>query len=328
MHIRYLAGALTLLALSVAPVYGQSQQPSAPTPQQEVPNAPGAAAATPGTPQFPPVDAANFTASQPTKDQVEAFLKTSWGYDTDRVWEVFAIQKTRATGVSKVQILLAEKSAPTQIANLSFFVTPDGNHLISQDTVLDFGAKPYENNYRELQQRASGPSKGASAKQFELVEFADFQCPHCKEAEPIAQKLMQDYPQAHFTFESFPLVNIHPQAYKAAASGACVFQQGGNDAFFKYADSVFAAQNDLNGQGADQALRNAVTAAGQDPDKVSACADSAAGKSAVDASMKLGNELGVDQTPLLFIDGRAVPMNAVPYDQLKKIIDWQFALDK
>jgi hypothetical protein len=31
---------------------------------------------------------------------------------------------------------------------------------------------------------------------------------------------------------------------------------------------------------------------------------------------------------MLFIDGRAVPMLAVSYDQLKTIIDYQFALDK
>jgi protein-disulfide isomerase len=179
-----------------------------------------------------------------------------------------------------------------------------------------------------LQQEANGPSRGAAGKQFMLVEFADFQCPHCKEAQPIMEKLVQDYPQAHIVFENFPLVNIHPAAYKAAVWSACVFQQGGGDAFFKYSDSVFAGQNDLGGQGAEQALRNSVIAAGLDPDKVAACADSPAGKSAVDASMKLGNDLGVDQTPWLFIDGRGLPLLQLPYDQLKKIIDWQFSEDK
>jgi protein-disulfide isomerase len=333
MQMRYLAGTMTVLALALAPVYGQSDTPSAPTPQapvpqqQEVPNAPSAASA-PGEVKFPPVEAANFTADQPTKAEVEAFLKNSWGYDTDRVWEVYSIQKTRAPGMSKVQVLLAQKASPQQIATLSFYVTPDGKHLISQDTILDFGAHPYAENLRMLQQEANGPSRGAAGKQFMLVEFADFQCPHCKEAQPIMEKLVQDYPQAHIVFENFPLVNIHPAAYKAAVWSACVFQQGGGDAFFKYSDSVFAGQNDLGGQGAEQALRNSVIAAGLDPDKVAACADSPAGKSAVDASMKLGNDLGVDQTPWLFIDGRGLPLLQLPYDQLKKIIDWQFSEDK
>jgi protein-disulfide isomerase len=230
--------------------------------------------------------------------------------------------------VSKVTVLVAEKQTPQQIANLMFFVTPDGKHLIAQDAVLDFGAHPYENNYRLLQQRADGPSRGAAAKQFELVEFGDFQCPHCKEAQSIGDKLTQDFPQAHFVFENFPLVNIHPEAYKAATWGECVAQQGGAAAFFKYADSVFAAQNDLAGQGADQALRNAANGAGADPDKVATCADSPAGKNPVDASLHLGHDLNVNETPTLFIDGRAVPMLAVSYDQLKKIVEYQFSLDK
>jgi protein-disulfide isomerase len=316
-----------LLALVVSPVLclAQAEPPSAPTPQQ-APSAP--APATAGEPQFPPVNEANFDAASPTRADVEGFLKASWGYDENRVWEVYSIEKTTAPGVSKVTVLVAEKQTPQQIANLTFFVTPDGKHLIAQDAVLDFGAKPYENNYRLLQERADGPSRGAAGKQFELVEFGDFQCPHCKDAQSIGEKLTQDFPQAHFVFENFPLVNIHPEAYKAAAWGACIAQQGGSAAFFKYADSVFDAQNALAGQGADQALRNAANAAGADPDKIAACADSAAGKNAVDASLRLGHDLNINETPMLFIDGRGVPMMAVQYDQLRKIVEYQFSLDK
>ncbi|HEY6446628.1 MAG TPA: thioredoxin domain-containing protein [Acidobacteriaceae bacterium] len=273
------------------------------------------------------MDQANFTSATPTKDAVNAFLKTTWGYDPNRVWEVFAIQKTPAEGISKVQVWVAEKPNP-QIGNFSFFVTADGKHLIAQDQILDFGARPYDGIFRTLQQRADGPSLGAAGKQFELVEFADFQCPHCKEAQPVVQQLLKDFPQAHYVFESFPLVSIHPQAFKAAAFGACVFQQGSGDAFFKYADSIFAGQSALEGQGADQALRNSVTAAGLDPDKVASCADSAETSKSVQSSMQLGADLNVDQTPWLFVNGRGLPMLQVPYDQLKKIIEWQFSLDK
>ncbi|HEX3661998.1 MAG TPA: thioredoxin domain-containing protein [Acidobacteriaceae bacterium] len=274
------------------------------------------------------MQASNFTAASPTRAEVEAFLKASWGYDENRVWEVYGVEKTLAPGVSKVIVLVAEKQNPKQIANLTFFVTPDGKHLISQEAVMDFGPRPYENNYRILQQRATGPSRGATGKQFELVEFADFECPHCREAQSVVDKLIQDFPQAHYVFENFPLVNIHPMAFKAAAFGECVDQEGGNEAFFKYANAIFAAQSELAGQGAEQALRNASTAAGTDPDKIAACAASTAGTTPVEASLKLGLDLNVNETPTLFIDGRAVPMLAVPYEQLKKIIEYQFLLDK
>lgn len=320
MQLRLPVSAMAALLMSASFGFAQSQQPpAAPSPQQEP------AQHAPQEPQLPPVVEGNFTAASPTRADVEGFLKTSWGYDTNRIYEVYAIEKTAAPGVSKVTVLIAEKHNP-QIASLTFFVTPDGRHLITQNSVLDFGAHPYENNYRILQQRATGPYRGAAAKQFELVEFADFECPHCKEVQGTAERLVQDFPQARYVFENFPLIHVHPQAFEAAAYSVCVDQVGGNAAFFKYAGAIFDAQAELAGKDPTQALRNAVTAAGQDPDKAAACAASPTAKAAVEASERLGEELNVDETPTLFIDGRAVPMG-IPYDQLKKIVEYQFSLD-
>lgn len=320
MQSRSLTCFLAAFALSASMAPAQNQPPSAPAPQ-----APAAPQAEQG-PKFPPANPSNFTATSPTKADVDGFLHATWGYDPNRVWEVFGIEKTSAPGVAKVQVLVAEKPNP-QVQSLAFFVTPDGKHLILQNELLDFGPHPYDGIFHTLEQRANGPSLGAKEKQFLLVEFADFQCPHCKEAEPVVQNLLKDFPQAHYVFDSFPLVNVHPKAFEAAAYGACVNQQGGSDAFFKYADSIFAGQDALNGQGADQALRNSVTAAGLDPDKVAACAATDATKNAVHESMQLGLDLNVNETPWLFIDGRGLPMLAVPYEQLKKIIAWQFEED-
>lgn len=323
MQFRILVCAAAALMIAAPAVWAQNEAPSAPTPQ---PTAPQAGAPAGGEAQFPPESAANFTAATPTKAEVEAFLKATWGYDTNRRWDVWKIEKTAAPGVSKVTVLLAERHSP-QIASLTFFVTPDGKHLITENSVLDFGAHPFEENYRVLQQRANGPWKGAASKQFELVEFADFECPHCKDAQPIAAKLVQDFPQARYVFEMFPLVNVHPKAFEAAAYGECVNEAGGNAAFFKYASAIFDAQAELAGQDPEQALRNAATAAGEDPDKMAACAASPATKAAVNASEKLGLDLNVDETPTLFIDGRAVPMTGLSYEQLKTIIQYQFSLD-
>lgn len=286
---------------------------------------PGAPA--PAGPTFPPTGAANFTAPQPTKADVNAFLHTSWGYDPNRVWEVYSIEKTVATGISKVIVIVGEKPHP-QTQELSFFVTPDGHHLIAQNAIMDFGPHPYAANYRTLQQRADGPSMGSKSKQFELVEFADFECPHCREAQPIVHQLVKDFPQARYVFQYFPLVTIHPMAMKAAEFAACVRQQSGDAAFFKYADAVFQAQPELEGKDGELALRNAATGVGLDADKVAACANSPAGEAPVKASLQLGSDLHVDETPTLFIDGRAVPMMGIPYPELKKIIEWQFNLDK
>ena len=206
----------------------------------------------------------------PNKDTVNAFLHEFWGYDPDRVWQIQAIQKTAAPGVSKVTVLAAQKTNP-QIGTLQFFTTPDGQHLISND-VMPFGARPFDAAHKTLQAEANGPSRGATSKDVLLVEFADFQCPHCKVAQPTVQRLLQDFPNAHFVFENLPLVSIHSESLKAAFYSVCVAKQNGNDAFFKFADLVFQNQESLTPQTSDSTLNDAATKAGADAAKVGSCA--------------------------------------------------------
>jgi protein-disulfide isomerase len=306
---------------------------AAPLHAQETGNAPETPAPAASAPQFPPVGPGNFPAAAPTRETVERFLKISWGYDTDRVWEVYSVEDSPAPNVSKVTVYVAQKSSPQQIATLVFFVTPDGKHLIANNEVLPFGAAPYVDTRRILEERAAGPSRGAADKKFEFVEFADFQCPHCKAVQPIIERLLQDFSQAHFVFENYPLISIHSEAYKAASYGVCVAQQSGDAAFFKYADAVFATQENLTPQASDAALGEAVTKAGLDPAKVGSCTYTTAGKAPVDASIKLAHDLNVNETPMLFVNGRQIPVGEVangelPYDKLKEIVAYQFSLDK
>lgn len=291
------------------------------------------AQAAPASP-FAPVNPANFTAASPTRETVESFLKASWGYDTDRDYQVVAIEKTPATGISRVLVQVAQKSDPQhQVQTATFLVTPDGQHLITSNLeMLNFGAHPYAETNRILEERAKGPSRGAADKKLVLVEFADFQCPHCKAAQPTIDRLLRDYPNAHFVFQNFPLVNLHSEAYKAASYGACVAQMSGNEAFFKFADATFANQDNLTPQTSDAALGDAVSKAGLDAAKVGSCTYTQAAKSAVDASVQLAQDLSVNETPSLFVNGRLLPLSAVvagqlPYDTLKHIIDYQLTLE-
>jgi protein-disulfide isomerase len=330
MQLRTSFGFLTL-ALAGSVAWSQTAPvPQAPAPQASTPQASAGPAEPSGPVSFPPVDPANFTATSPTRQTVEDFLHAFWGYDASRVWQVQAILPTQAPGVSRV-LVLVKAAAPQakdkdQIAQLSFFTLPDGKWLVA-DQLLPFGSKPFE-NYREiLKANASGPSKGAAAKDLELVEFSDFECPHCKDAQPTLQKLLADYPSAHFVHQDFPLVQIHPEALKAALHGYCVTKAGGNDAFFKYSDAVFATQSGLTPTTADETLKEAETKAGQDPAKIAACAATPEAKAAVDTSRALGERVGVNQTPTLFVNGRALPINGIPYEMLQKIIAFQANLD-
>src|ERR1700759_1792871 len=129
--------ALALLSVSA---YAQAPAAQAAPQQPEAPAAPSAAPAAPA--KLPEPDPRNFTAESPSRETVDAFLKQFWGYDENRIWQVEAIQKTQAPGVSKVTVAVAQKNNAQQSGGLTFFTTPDGKHLIADD-VLPFGAHPF-----------------------------------------------------------------------------------------------------------------------------------------------------------------------------------------
>ena len=287
------------------------------------PAAPAPQAGT-GQVSFPKVDLKNFTADSPTVDEVNSFLKSMWGYDENRVWEVAAILKTTAPGVAKVVLFVADKSQPDKGTTSVFFTTPDGKHAIA-DKVMDFGAKPFAADRALLQARADGPTRGAKGNDLMLVEFADLQCAHCKEVQDTMKNLAQDFPEAKIVFENFPLTDIHPYAAAAAAEGLCVRKEKGDAAFFLYAQSVFDNQAGLTTEGAAATLSAAATAAGADPKAAAACALTQVTKDELAAEVKLGSDIGVEQTPTLIVNGYTLPVTALPYDVLRRIIAYRAA---
>jgi len=333
MHLRTTL-CLYVLAITSAAALAQNGPPQAPAPQAPTPQAPAAQApltvapAAPPAPAFPPVDPANFTATSPTKQTVEDFLHAFWGYDSSRQWQIQAILPTPAAGVSRVLVLVkaANPGPKDQMAQLSFYTLPDGKFLVA-DSLLPFGSKPFQGFREILQSSANGPSKGGASKAIELVEFSDFECPHCKDAQPVVAKLLADYPSAHFVYQDFPLTQIHTESMKASTHGYCVAKAGGNEAFFKFSDALFESQAGLTAATSDQTLKDAETKAGQDPAKIAACAATPAAKEAIDASRALGDKVGVNQTPTLFVNGRALPLTGIPYEMLQKIIEFQAKLD-
>jgi protein-disulfide isomerase len=314
-----IAGA-ALLAAFALPLAAQQNVPAAPT---QEPSAPTPKAA----PVFPKPDPANFTAATPSKETVDAFFSANWGYDENRMWQVAAILKTQIEGISKVIVYVGDKSGQQKPQVMPFFVLADGKHMIIGDQIINFGEHPFTDSREKAKQRADGPYRGAESKDLEIVEFADFQCPHCKKAQETMDKLVADYPKARIVFQNFPLVKNHPAAYQAAAYGVCVAKLGGNKAFFTYAAAVFDGQDGLGtSDGIMLTLNSSVSKAGLDPVKVEACSKLPATKATVDGSIKLAEDLDINETPSLLINGRVVPASA-PYEVLKEIIDYQAKMD-
>ncbi len=328
----FVASVVALAALSFTSPSVDAQQSAPAAPTHEVPPAPenlAPAAPAPTTaPVFPKPDPKNFTASSPTVETVNKFLQSSWGYDTNRVWQVQAILTTPVEGLSKVVVFIGDKTGKQKPAALQFFALPDGKHIIAGNDIIPFGEHPYADARAKLEAEADGPFRGAAEKNLEIVEFADFECPHCKEAQANMDKLAVDFPKARIVFQNYPLERIHPQAQKAAEYGVCVSKLGGSTAFFEFAAAVFDGQEGLvTADGATLTLNSAVTKAGLTPAKVEACVADPTTAAKVAASVKLAQSLNIDQTPTLMINGRQVPIGGVDYATIKKIVEYQEGLD-
>jgi len=75
-------------------------------------------------------------------------------------------------------------------------------------------------------------------------------------------------------------------------------------------------------------LRAAAKRAGLDDAAIAACADTEAIKDIVKADIKLAQDSGVDQTPLLLVNGRMLPLTgSITYDQINQLIQYQATLD-
>jgi protein-disulfide isomerase len=320
-------GAVALLVFPLS-ILASAQQQVPAAPPQDSSAAPTAPVPTVAEPVFPKIDPVNFTAVSPTKETINAFLETSWGYDPNRVWQIQAILKTPVEGVSKVVVLIGDKTGKQKVGALQFFTLPDGKHIIAGDDIVPFGEHPYADYRAQVQQSADGPYRGSASKELELVEFADFQCPHCKEAQVNMDKLATDFPKARIVFQNYPLARLHPASVKAAEYGVCVTKLGGSIAFFQFASVVFDGQEGLaTADGAALTLNSAVTKAGLDPTKVATCASTPETGAQVEASVKLAQDLNINQTPTLMVNGRQVPIGGLPYETIKQIVEYQVKAD-
>lgn len=159
-----------------------------------------------------------------------------------------------------------------------------------------------------------------------LIEYSDFECPFCKRHFPTIQQVISTYgDKVAFVYRDFPL-SFHQNAHKEAEAGRCVFEQGGNAAFFKYHDYVFD-KTTSNGTGfpLDQ-LPVAAKQAGVDVTKFQSCLDGGKYAKTVDDQETEGQNAGVQGTPGNFIvnlktQKTQVISGAVPFPSFQTAID-------
>src|SRR4051812_43401053 len=77
-----------------------------------------------------------------------------------------------------------------------------------------------------------------------LVEYGDFECPHCGHAYPLVKRLLEEKGnELHFVFRNFPLEEIHPNAFASAITAEAAGKQ---NKFWEMHDLIFENQEKLS----------------------------------------------------------------------------------
>jgi protein-disulfide isomerase len=145
-----------------------------------------------------------------------------------------------------------------------------------------------------------------------LVEYADYECPYCQQAEPILEKLAETYKgKIAFVFKDMPLP-MHSHAQKAAEASRCAEAQG---KYWQYHDLLFA-QKQLDAAGLSAAAKQL----NLDEQAFNKCLESGATASGIKASANEGQALGIPGTPAIFINGK-VYNSALTFEKLQAAIE-------
>jgi glutaredoxin len=151
------------------------------------------------------------------------------------------------------------------------------------------------------------PTFGPAESPITIAVFSDFQCPFCRQAMEILMKRVAETesPRIRIAYLHYPLPS-HPWARLAAESLAC-FNSG--PAFWDMHNFVFDHQSEITTDNLRTRLRDRLNMQPKGdvkPEDFTSCIESKAKASYVDEDIALGQRLGVQGTPTLFINGKRV----------------------
>ena len=140
------------------------------------------------------------------------------------------------------------------------------------------------------------PTKGADNAPITIVEFADFECPHCGTMAPVVKKAWSERKSAvRVVFKFLPLP-LHPHAEPAAKAAIAAWRQG---KFWEMHDKLFANQQRLEPSDIDRYAKEL----GLDLGKLHADMDSTTTRDRIERDKKLSDQLEVGGTPTFYING-------------------------
>jgi protein-disulfide isomerase len=159
----------------------------------------------------------------------------------------------------------------------------------------------------------TAPAFGPTDSKVTIVEFSDFQCPFCSRAANAVHEVKAKYgDKVHFVFRQFPL-SFHQNAHISAEASLAAHAQG---KFWEFHDKMFANQSKLD----RESLEGYAKELGLNVATFKKALDDKTYAATVDSETKLGEEVAVDGTPTMFLNGKRVS-NPTDVAEISKAID-------
>jgi protein-disulfide isomerase len=139
--------------------------------------------------------------------------------------------------------------------------------------------------------------RGPADAQVTLVEYGDFECPYCGQAEDVIRELLSDFGDVRYVWRHLPLADVHPHAQLAAEAAEAAAEQG---AFWEMHDLLFAHQDALR----PRELEGYAQALGLDTDRFADALRTHQNAARVADDVDSADLSGVSGTPTFFVNGR------------------------
>jgi protein-disulfide isomerase len=253
--------------------------------------------ASPG--QSKPSDATNPKADT-IEARVEKYLRNTYAWGPDFQLNVGPAKTSPVPELLEVPFTVSMEDK-SQTATV--FVDKTGKFIIRGE-LSDMSVDPLADIRAKLSP-ADSPSMGPENAKVTLIEFADFECPSCRQLDLILRDFLPNHPEVRLVYKNFPLTEIHPWAMTAAIAGQCTYQQDPAK-FWKIHDAIFDAQDSITPSNVWDKMIDLGTQVALNMDIYRTCLADPATAKIVEQSIDLGHDLNVTGTPTTFVNARKV----------------------
>ena len=292
---------LVLLSLALspnAPVNAQTNtaRPANPAPSTQSPSTPAAKQA-------------------PLEDKIEKYLRNMYAWGPQYEIKLGPTKPSPIPDLLEVPVTVGLNG---QSDTAIVYVSKDGK-FIFRGELTDMSVDPLAETRSKLHPGTS-PSLGPTDAKITLVEFADFECPSCRQFDHILRELLPQHPEIRLIYKDFPLTTIHPWAMTASIAGRCAFHQS-PASFWKIHDIIFDAQDVITPSNVWEKMTDFANQLGLNAETFRACMANPDTVREIDQTTAEGHELSITGTPTIFVNGRRI----VGPDEslLKQFIDFE-----